>query len=620
MERLKAKKPKFRQLKRIGTMALAATIALSVPAVSNVVSKVSPLSNIEVSAAEQTNLMVNVSSQFTVNHNDSYEHWSHVFINGTEIQADGPEFDLTDLKYVVKFPDELAHLLFDDYVLDYLFGRITNFGSAQNPFTFTGYAIDEDGEQITISKDEHEPYEHISVNTETNSIEFDFTSFYSGNKLEPYVRQDVLGDYYLNNLGFDTPIIVPDTRILDNGTYEFKSALVRGSSVDLDNVANAYTENLVIDYSTDPEPEPEVDTDQLAALIAEANTYDAEDYSDESFAALTLAITDAEEVLANEDATQDDVDAASSALQTAIDNLEPAEEPEEPEEPEEVNTEALAALLAEAEEYNEEDYTEESFEALVTAAGEAFTVFENENATQDEVDTAVDNLQAAIDGLVRAEDPEEPEVIDTEALEALITEAETYDAADYTDESFEALTNALTVAQAVLEDNTATQGDIDIALAALQIAIEGLEEAVEPTPEPKPEQVNTTELEALITEAEDYNADDYTAESFAAFTTALEAAEAVLANEDATQEEIDAALAALETAIASLVEDEAPTETPTEDDEVSIIDEGSDDGAEKGEGNVLPKTATSSFNMLLVGFLALLTGAGSLLLGKRKLN
>lgn len=684
MERLKTKKPKFRQLKRIGTMALAATIALSVPAVSNVVGKVSPVNNTVVSAAEQTNLMVNVSSQFTVSHNDEYEHWSHGFINDAEIQVDGPEFDITDLTYVVKFPDELAHLLSDDYALDYLFGKITNFDSAQNPFTFTGYAIDEDGEQITISKDEHEPYKHISVNTETNSIEFDFTSFYTENNLEPHVRQDVLGDYYFNNLGFTTPIIVPDSRILDNGTYEFKSAYVRGTSVDLDNVANAYTENLVVDYSTDPEPE--VDTTELEALVDEANAYDADDYTDGSFVALTSAVTAAEEVLGTDEATQEEVDEAGAKLQDAIDDL--------------VNTTELAALLAEAEDYadSEEDYTEKSFEALATAAEAALAVFENEDATQDEVDRAADNLQDAINGLVKEEEPEEPTdpEVDKSDLETLVEEANGYDSEDYTEESFAALTSALTVAEEVLEDDEATeegvntaiesleaaisglveeqdpevdsedlenavneanaedydaedytaesfeaftaaieaaeavlayeeatQEDVDTALEELQTAIDGLEEAVaEPTPEPEPE-VEKDELETVLDDAEGYNPDDYTEESFATLTAAIEDAEAVLADEDATQEEVDAALESLEAAITDLVEEETETETETEtptEDDVSIIDDGSEDDAEKGEGNILPKTATSSFNMILAGFLTLLAGAGSLLLGRRKLN
>src|SRR5690625_1080449 len=145
--------------------------------------------------------------------------------------------------------------------------------------------------------------------------------------------------------------------MLYNGDYEFKSAYVRGTSVDLDNVSNAYSETLKVDYSTDPEPEPE------------------------------------------------------------------PEEPEEPEVPE-ADKDELAALLTDAEEYDAEDYTEASYDVFATAAGDALAVFENEDATQEEVDEAVANLEEAIAGLVEVDEPEEPEEIDTSDLEELVERSE----------------------------------------------------------------------------------------------------------------------------------------------------------------------------------------------------
>src|SRR5699024_5582318 len=234
----------------------ATTIALSVPSISNVVSEATPFKDLQVSVAHaQSENLMNVTEALTtfhINHSDDYEHWTHAYHNSGDVPVDSPEFDISNLTYVVKFPDELAHLLDDEYVLDYLFGEVTNFGTAQNSFMITGYVVDENGEMISINKDGHEPYKYISVNKETNSIEFDFNSFYNSNNLAPYYRQDVNGQYFLNELGFQTPIVVPDSRILNNGTYEFKSAIVQGKSIDLDNVSNAYSENLIVDYSTDP--------------------------------------------------------------------------------------------------------------------------------------------------------------------------------------------------------------------------------------------------------------------------------------------------------------------------------------------------------------------------------
>src|SRR5699024_2001509 len=335
-------KKNLTKVKRVGTIALAATVALSVPTVSNVVSEATPFEDLSVSVAHaQAENLMNVNetlTQFNVSHNDSDEHWTHSLQNDGDMKVDGPDYDVGNLRYIVKFPDELSHLLDDEYVLDYLFGHITNFDVATNPFMVTGFAIDEDGNQISLAKEEHKPYEHISINEATNSIEFDFNSFYTANNIEPYFRQNIDGEYFLNNLGFQTPIVVPDSRILDNGTYEFKTALVEGGSVDLDNVSNAHIENLVVDYSTDPEPEPEpepeVNKDNLEALVSEANDLNADEYTEESFEALLAALGAAETVLANEEASQEDVDAAADALQEAVDALEAIEEPEPEPEPE----------------------------------------------------------------------------------------------------------------------------------------------------------------------------------------------------------------------------------------------------------------------------------------------
>ncbi|WP_170226668.1 FIVAR domain-containing protein, partial [Cerasibacillus quisquiliarum] len=307
------------QVKRVTSLTMAATIALSMSTVANVVSKVSPGDSLAVPVVHaQGQNMMNVDeilTNFHINHNDEYEHWTHKLQNDGDISLDGPEFDLTDVTYVVKFPNELAHLLDDNYVIDYLTGKMTNFDYTMNPFNITGIVIDENGEEISIQKDRDKPYNYISINKATNSIEFDFKRFYDENNYEPYIRQSVSGEYFFNNLGFETPIIVPDSRMLKNGTYEFKTAIVRGKSVDLDQVSNAYSIDLVVDYSTDPDPEPEpedpvVDKSELEALVDAAQGFDADDYTEESFAALTAALEDAQAVLNNEDATQEEVDVA----------------------------------------------------------------------------------------------------------------------------------------------------------------------------------------------------------------------------------------------------------------------------------------------------------------------
>lgn len=63
------------------------------------------------------------------------------------------------------------------------------------------------------------------------------------------------------------------------------------------------------------------------------------------------------------------------------------------------NKDKLEALIDEAKEMDEENYTKESFEALQKALDEALEVYNNPNATQVEIDAATSMLQKALDAL-----------------------------------------------------------------------------------------------------------------------------------------------------------------------------------------------------------------------------
>ena len=71
-------------------------------------------------------------------------------------------------------------------------------------------------------------------------------------------------------------------------------------------------------------------------------------------------------------------------------------------------------------------------------------------------------------------------------------------------------------------------------------------------------------LESAVSLAEALVEEDYTPESWAALQEALAAAKEVLANDDATQEEVNAALAALRQAIDTLVQAPGFTLSETE--------------------------------------------------------
>ena len=63
----------------------------------------------------------------------------------------------------------------------------------------------------------------------------------------------------------------------------------------------------------------------------------------------------------------------------------------------------LEDVLAEAGKVDANAYTAESYAALQAVVAEANDVYNNENATQEEVDAAVENVQSAMDSLVAVE-------------------------------------------------------------------------------------------------------------------------------------------------------------------------------------------------------------------------
>ena len=75
----------------------------------------------------------------------------------------------------------------------------------------------------------------------------------------------------------------------------------------------------------------------------------------------------------------------------------------------------------------------------------------------------------------------------------------------------------------------------------------------DPTPDPDPGAADVSGLKNLYEAYKDIKSDGYTAESWAAFDKARAEAEKILANPNATQDDVNAAKAALEAAYKGLV-------------------------------------------------------------------
>ncbi|MCI9413487.1 MAG: hypothetical protein HFJ31_03150, partial [Clostridia bacterium] len=332
-----------------------------------------------------------------------------------------------------------------------------------------------------------------------------------------------------------------------------------------------------------------VDLRDLRASIAaaEAEKDNQDNYSTESWTIYTEALATAKEVEGKENASKEEVLAAKNALDVAVSGLTTSK----------TELETLVGTVTD-EAYPQENYTKTTYDALQVAKTAANAVLKNENATQLEIETAKNNLTQAIKDLV-----------DISKLKALIEEeeAKTYEPSDYSTASWNFYQNQLVAAKVILAAQDATQVAVDGAILGIKEAVKGLtsdktalqtlvnevndakysaenytassfdaltealQNAESVLAQAKPKQsdldnaetalitaknnlVDISALKASVKAAEDanYNPDDYNTESFKAYTDALKAAKDVIADRDATVEEVATAKADLEKAIDNL--------------------------------------------------------------------
>ena len=347
---------------------------------------------------------------------------------------------------------------------------------------------------------------------------------------------------------------------------------VESISISWDGTVPSIAEVSMLDATYEPpvEPEPGVDKSELKAAVDAAAQLVEGDYTAESWAPFAEALTAAEGVLADEDATAADVASALDALKTAQAGL--VEVPEEPE----VSYDELKAAIEAAGALAEDDYTPSSWAALADALAAAQDALASTD--QEVVDGATAALSDAMSALV--------ERADTSALSDAIDAAVALDTTGKTEESVAALNEAVEAAREVLANAEATQDVVDAATQAIADAIAGLEDVEAPA-------VDTSKLAEAVADALTLKEADYTADSWAALVDAREAAEAVLANADATQDEVDDALAALEAARAALVEDTTePGGEPGEEPGEEPGDKPGDKPGEEPGGSQQPGGST----------------------------
>ena len=242
-------------------------------------------------------------------------------------------------------------------------------------------------------------------------------------------------------------------------------------------------------------------------------------------------------------------------------------------------------------------------DAFQKAMDEAKAVLDNPNATQEQVNTAWDNLLEGIWGLGLKQG-------DKTMLELLIHKAEGMlpNESKYLPDHWQELLDALAAGQDVMEDGNALQGDVETAVDELLTAI--LAQRFK---------ADKSILEDLIGAAQDMDLTGYTAESVATFRSALAAAQAVMADESLSEDDqqvVNDAVAALQSAMDGLTAegDVQPSEKPQESQkpEQTQAPEATDQPQATQKPENVPQTGDSA---QLMGYVAALTAAVGLLAG-----
>jgi hypothetical protein len=287
---------------------------------------------------------------------------------------------------------------------------------------------------------------------------------------------------------------------------------------------------------------------QSAVNIATDLGLTARDYTVSSWAAYQAALNAAAALVA-EPTTQAAVDSAEAALRGALSALAP--------EPNAAAPGLLAALVANlvAIDLDSASYTTASWAAYQAALSQA-----TDPAVRDTPDlaaAALESLQSAYRGLTAR--------ASTSVLVGLVDLASRLPIASdtYTADSAAAVAAALAQANAVLAINpdTVTEAQVSSAVAALSAAVSGLVRQ----PAAPPEADASTAALALgtvLVNAATLKAGEYTAATWAVLAAAIVQAETVLADSNASAQDLQGAVRLVSTALAGLVAKPLASEPP----------------------------------------------------------
>ena len=205
----------------------------------------------------------------------------------------------------------------------------------------------------------------------------------------------------------------------------------------------------------DKENERKPESSVLKKRIEAAKLYEAAGYTENTFASLQTAIRNAQTTAEKTGASQEEYNAAAAALKKAENDLA-----------EQANTIALEKALDRYIGYTADYYVSNTWKKYNAEYISAKAIYENKNATQQEVDSALSRLKAAEASLVMKADKRE--------LEKKLNEAKALKAEDYIG-GYDKLQTAIAEAQIVYDNTDATEAEAETALNKLQSAIDALQ-------------------------------------------------------------------------------------------------------------------------------------------------
>lgn len=349
-------------------------------------------------------------------------------------------------------------------------------------------------------------------------------------------------DFYISE---NILTIVP-AQLAKGQTYELSLA---ADSVK-DSAGNMLNEAELISFET----EKGADKQKLEDLYNNYKDETASGYIKDTWEVFRKALEQAEAVLNNPEASQEEIDKSYADLQSAIEGLR-------------VSKTTLEYFLNKAKAHIENGDTANVVESVKhlfeEAVAEGDAVMAKENATKEEVTSAAIKLMKAIHAL-------DMKAGDKTDLEMALELADVIDLDKYTENGQDVFLMAKETAEEIMADGDAMQDEVNAAWNALVDAMNNLRL-----------KANKDALQELLNSLEGLDLSLYTEESVQVYTTAFAKAEAVLADETLSvdeQDEVDAAVKALADAKEQLVLNEESQESGGES-------EKPDDAAAASDGD-----------------------------------